>query len=580
MQIKTNQIFTLLSIICLILQVRNLFLLKVVQPIGYVINIFMMFPLSFYLHLIICYFIATFLVLNGKKIVGTLILCLNHIEILIIPYMLRYYSMGRADDMSYIGEYLQIANSGYFANWDIYPASHIIGASISMISNLEAHQTSFIIPIVFSFVFITGICLFSRELFSDSCINSLVIISSFILYMGIYNFLNVPHALFFSLMPLYLCFFYRYIKGYNNPSFSIIFVIMTLLIPITHPFIIFFSFIVFLFHRTSEYISNSNKKILDIPTVKTSSFLILTISSISWFIYNETVMKYLRIQYTDFINKITEPVFFETTGKLSKLNFSFLDYIGLLSLYCGRYLIPMLVIIVSLIYLYNDRHLFKKELFKNYPYILFLCIASLFTQSVLLFNPIISHQPDRIMNLNFAVYAQVPLFACALYLLFLKKSKSLSNKLLVCIICSLIWSLSLFGCFDSPNVYRANVALTNNEICGMRWFYELKDESTISVPFSQINRFHAILGDNEKKDRLKNIPDHFGYVNSSGSFTTNLNENLYIIILTVDELLYQEVPSYKVIGRYTKEDFDRFKNDISLNKIYDSVNIEIFRYNS
>ena len=115
MQIKINQIFTLLSILCLVLLSRNLFILRAILPVGYVVNIYSIFPLSFYLSLITCYFIATFLVLNGKKIIGTLILCLNHIEILIIPYMLGYYSMGRADDMSYIGEYLQIANSGHFA---------------------------------------------------------------------------------------------------------------------------------------------------------------------------------------------------------------------------------------------------------------------------------------------------------------------------------------------------------------------------------------------------------------------------------------------------------------------------------
>ena len=582
MQIKINQIFTLLSILCLVLLSRNLFILRAILPVGYVVNIYSMFPLSFYLSLITCYFIASFLVLNGKKIIGTLILCLNHIEILIIPYMLGYYSMGRDDDMSYIGEYLQIANSGHFASWDIYPASHIIGASILMISNLEAHYTSFIIPIVFSFVFIAGIYLFSCELFSDSCIRSLVIVSSFILYTGIYNFFNVPHALFFSFMPLYLCIFYRYIKRYNNPFFSIIFVTMTLLMPISHPFIVFFLFVIFLFHLAPKFISALNLEVLRVPTIKVSSFLILAVSSMGWFIYNNTLMESSRIQYREFIHKTTVPVFFKTTEKISKLNFSFFDYIKLVSFYYGRYLIPGFIIFASVIYLYYHKNLFKRSLFKNYPYPLVLCVILIFTELVLILNPIISHQPDRITNLNFVVYAEVPLFACALYLLFLMNSKSFSKKLLVCSICLLVWGLSLFGCFDSPNVYRENVALTYNEVCGMKWFYESKDESIVSVPVRQINRFHDLSGEKEKKDRLKDIPDHFGYVDSSGSFATNLNldESLYVIILTLDELLYQEVPGYKAVGRYTKEDFDRFRNDASVNKIYDSLNIEIFRFNS
>ena len=150
MQIKLNQISNLLAIVCFILLTRNFLLMRFIQPVGYLIDIYSMFPLSFYLTLMFCYLVATFLVLNGKKVLGSLILCLNHFEILIIPYMLGYYSMGRADDMGYIGEYLQIATSGHFASWDIYPASHIIGASISVISNLEAHDTSFITSIRYS----------------------------------------------------------------------------------------------------------------------------------------------------------------------------------------------------------------------------------------------------------------------------------------------------------------------------------------------------------------------------------------------------------------------------------------------
>lgn len=539
-----------------------------------------MFPLSFYLSLITCYFIATFLVLSGIKKTGTIILCLNNIEILIIPYMLGYYSMGRADDMAYIGEYLHIVTSGHIGSWDIYPASHIIGASISMISDLEAHSVSFIIPIVFSFVFIAGVYLFSRELFSNSCVNSLVIVSSFVLYLGIYSFLNVPHGLFFASMPLYLCFFYRHIKGYNNTSFATVFVIFTLLIPITHPFIVFLLLMVFLYYETPKLLSASNMEVLQIPKVKISSFLLFAVSFVGWFIFNNNLMKRFRIIYSSYVNDVSVPVASKTTSKLAEINFSFFDYIQLFSLYVGRYVIPTIIIFVSGIYLYSHKDLLKTKVLKNYPFLFISFILLLFTQLVLLLNPVICHQPDRIVSLNFAVYAQIPLFACALYLFFLRKSKSFNNKLPVCGILLLVWSLSMFGCFDSPNVYRPNVALTYNEVYGMKWFYEFNDTSNVfTLPSNKINRFNDILGNNQTLDNLMYIPDHLGYVNSSGDFRNNLNldKSAYVIIMTADELLYQEVPGYKMVGRYIKEDFDRFRNDSSVSKVYDSLNIEIFR---
>src|SRR5659263_285431 len=489
MKIKINQIFTLLAIVCFVLLTRNLFILRFVQPVGYVVDIYSMFPLSFYLAFMFCYLVATFLVLNGKKVLGTLILCINHFEILIIPYMLGYYSMGRADDMSYIGEYLQIATSGHFADWDIYPASHIIGASIS-------------------------------------------------------------------------------------------FVLITLFIPFTHPFIVFFLFAVFLFHMLPTILSTSNLEVLRIPKIKVSSLLLLVIPFMGWFIYNNTLLGSFKSNYISYIKKITEPVFVETTGKLTKINFVVSDYIQLISFFYGRYIIPTLLILASFIFIYLNKDIIKRKCLKNYPYLVVLSVVLFFVQIILLFTPIISHQPDRIMNLNFVVYAQVPLFACALYLLFLEKSQSNSRILLVCGILLLVWSLSLFGCFDSPNVYRTNVALTQNEVSGMNWFYKVKDKSIIGTPFSQIERFNYLFGNFQAVDIIYHFPDHFGYANNSSNLADiNLQEvqKLNIIILTIDELLYQEVPGYKTVGRYTKEDFNRFKTDSSVIKIFDSTNIEIFR---
>lgn len=582
MQVKTNQIFKLLAIVSFILLTRNLFLLKFVQPVGYVVDIYSMFPLNFYLALMFCYLVGTFLVLNGKKALGTLILCLNHFEILIIPYMLGYYLMGRADDMTYIGEYLQIANSGHFASWDIYPASHIIGASISVISNLEAHSTSFIIPIVFSFIFIAGIYLFSRLLFSDSCIHSLVLVSSFILYLGTYNFLNVPHALFFALMPLYLWILYKYSKMHNNVSIPIIFILMTLLIPFTHPFIILFLVIVFLFHMLPKILPATYMEVLLIPKIKVNSFLILVISFMVWFIYNNTIMLSFRRRYLSFINIASESVFFKTTDKLAKINFNILEYIKLISFFYGRYIIPTLFIFICIIFIYFNRDVIKKDSFKKYPYLIALYVILLFTQIILLINPLISHQPDRIVNLNFIVYAQVPLFAYSLYLLFLEKSKSYSRIILVCGILLFVWSLTLFGGFDSPNVSRTNVALTYNEVYGMEWFYEVKDNSLITLPLTQLNRFYDLSGNHYKADSLNFFPDHFGYSNNSNNLMQiNFKPGLqsYIVILTIDELLYQEVQGYINVGRYNKSDFVRFRKDLSVNKIYASTNIEIFKSN-
>lgn len=580
MQVKEGQVFKFLAIISFLLLTRNLFLLRFAQPTGYVVDIYSMFPLDLYLSFIFCYFIATFLIMYNYKKLGVIILCLNHLEILLIPFMLGYYSMGRADDMSYIGEYLQIATSGHFAAWDIYPASHIIGAFLSLVSGSEAHYVSFVIPIIFSFIFITGIYLFSRELTSQSIVRALVILSSFILYMGYYNFLNVPHALFFAFLPLYLCYFNRYIKNLKNMSFSIVFILMTLLIPITHPFIVLFVFSFFLLHMVPKASLSPYIRLPNTHKVNVSSFLILIISFMSWFAYNNVLKMDFKRSYFAFINKITEPVFFGTTEKLAKINLSFFDYLQLIGLFYGRYIIPTFFILISFILIYQNRKLLKNNQINEYSYLLILYFTFLILQIVLLFNPLVVHQPDRITSLNFVVYSQIPLFSIALYLIFFQKKISFSKILQVSVILAFIWSLSFFGCFESPNIYKTNAALTYNEVYGMEWFYREKGDSIINVPLSQLNRFHDLFGDPEKDDKLNYLPDHFGYVNESDFFAdVNLGTGVepYIVVLTLDELLYQKVKGYIHVGRYKDADFVRFRKDITVSKIYDSTNIEIFK---
>jgi hypothetical protein len=57
------------------------------------------------------------------------------------------------------------------------------------------------------------------------------------------------------------------------------------------------------------------------------------------------------------------------------------------------------------------------------------------------------------------------------------------------------------------------------------------------------------------------------------------SEPSYIILLIIEKLLYQKVLGYMEVGRYNDEDFRRLKNNNSINKIFDNMNIEIYNGN-
>lgn len=265
--------------------------------------------------------------------------------------MLGYFSMGRADDMSYIGEYFQISKSGSIGWWDIYPGSLIFGATLSILSGLPANFVSFVIPIVFSFIFIGGLYLCCRFFLREEILLSIAIIVSFIFYLGPYNFLNVPHALFFAYMPLFIFILCRYIQNKKLENiFLIIFPI--LLIPYTHPFIVFFVFsllfILILFNRILKKIIPA-----EYGNVK-NLLLVVIVGFLGWFLYTSFLLSNFKSRYNLFISGTSEPVFLKTTEKLSHINADFMTIIKLLFLYYARYFIPLIIIIIALSFLFSN----------------------------------------------------------------------------------------------------------------------------------------------------------------------------------------------------------------------------------
>ncbi|WP_148208130.1 hypothetical protein [Methanosphaerula palustris] len=566
---------------CLI--IFNIKLLYYQQPPGYVVDIYSVLPLYFYGASILCFFFASFALFSKQDIVkelGILLLIINHAVILMIPYMLGYYSMGRADDISYIGEYVHISQTGSIQGWDIYPAAPILGAALKTLTGLPVNYISFIMPILFSFIFIGGLYLCCHFFLKERIILNIAIIASFILYLGPYNFLNTPHAMFFAYMPLYIFVLSRFIQNSTFENALLIF-IPTILVPFMHPFIVFFiSYLLLVLIVVGGQLNRifpGNYRYASRP------LLVLVIGFLSWFIYSQSLLGNFAQHYQSFIENSIEPVLFETTDKLSQINVDIFKIVKLLFVYYSRYFIPLLIIILGFAYLYVNRDKMSDRLKKSMFFFAFFYIVFLFAEVILFLNPFVAHQPDRITNLNFMVYAQVPLCALSLYVLSQKIHSINRRTILLVLLLTGIWSLSLFGVFNSPNIFKANDGLTYNEVEGMTWFYESKEYVNTIVPMSQIERFRDLFDEKKGLDKniaMPEISDHFGYQSSDNSTFVDLNlkqgQQSNVVLLTIDELLYQKVPGYMEVGRFNADDFIRLREDPSINLVYQNKNIEIY----
>jgi hypothetical protein len=524
---------------------------------------------------------------NKRKMPALFFLAVVYIEVLVIPFVLGYYLMDRADQMSYIGEISHTINTGFLSQSDIYPATFVWASILSLVTNVQINYLTYFISVVITLLFIIGTVVLFRKFISDSDIYNLTLLTAFIFYFSHFHFFPLtPHYFFFSMIPFYLFVFEKYLKN-KSVNISIIIVVILILAPFTHPFIF-----LFLFYFILVAVILRNVLSLEISDLKTALVLLTTTFSF-WFVSNTTFLNDLRIFYYNYLQQITEPTFAETVSKLSVINLNFYQFFIFLNFYYGRYYIPTIFIVVSTIIVYKNRkneNMFSKTFVKNYSTLIVISIFLLILESIFFFNKLVAHQPDRLTNLNFLVFAQIPLFAYSLYVIFLRRS-SIRNFFVVLIILTSVWTLSFFGIFDSPTIFKPNNAITYNEVYGMKWFYENKvDYPIASAPISQLYRFRDLLAEHrdifakDSIDKYKDIPDHFGYVKNNSISTQNFSdinlkkqEQIYLIILTIDELLYQKVPGYDQIGRYTNNDFSRFRNDKSVEKIYQSTNIEIYK---
>ncbi|WP_269850416.1 hypothetical protein [Methanosarcina horonobensis] len=162
-----NNILNLVTSISLLLLVYSLFILREIQPGGYIVNIYDQLPFRFYLILLLCYLSACFLLLAYRKISAVFILLFVHVIVMIIPYMLGYASVGRGDEFLYPGLAVNTGiseTSGLSAFSDLSPTGPLLVSTLALASGMNIQALSHFLPVFFSIIFIAGMFLFYRAL--------------------------------------------------------------------------------------------------------------------------------------------------------------------------------------------------------------------------------------------------------------------------------------------------------------------------------------------------------------------------------------------------------------------------------
>ncbi|HWR26169.1 MAG TPA: hypothetical protein VN278_07995 [Methanosarcina sp.] len=209
-----------------------------------------------------------------------------------------------------------------------------------------------------------------------------------------------------------------------------------------------------------------------------------------------------------------------------------------------------------------------------------LYIATFFIEVGFLLNPFIPYPLDKFANLSFVIFAQIPLLGYSLYIIFLRKGSTLGLGSTVLVLC-LLWTLGFFTCFSSPYTGGVSEAISYNEAEGIQWLTGAKEtHSDIIFPGNMLETFSCDLSRSAEPDNVPIKPMYISKNDSLGNIPSSENKAekspFYFVVTTFSEALGLDKQKSNNMPASTEAAFEG-KNNPSLNKIYDSLNIKIYK---
>jgi hypothetical protein len=509
--------------------------------------------------------------------------------VLIIPYILGYVSPSRGDEYIYMG---LVGKSELIGLPNLSPTGPLLISSLALITGLEKWVLSYFLPVFFSIMFITGMFLFYRIFMGREKLVLVAFLSSSIPYFGHFQVSASAYYLCFCLVPLYLFVLRNALSG-KNGAIYICSLLMILLIPLAHPFI--FIYITFFFLSLAFSLKTLKSsflckvlnfnffstKFLHSGGKKIHLFIFLSLTFGVFLLYARYASQFIDI-FIPTLAWHTKTLIAEGFPRIPDTTNNFFKFTHIFNLYYGKYYIPLIFILINSIIVWQNRKRFCHHFVHRYPRFLILYIFTFFLELAFLFNPFIPYPLDKFANLSFIIFAQIPLLGYSLYVIFLRKGYTFGLGSTVLIV-GLLWFLGFFNCFSSPYIGGISEAISQNEMEGIHWLSEVKENYPCIMSFGEKEEINSLTGNfsnnlyrsAEFAEAWQRLPIYTLKSNSKVDFplgSSNGNEPFYLVVTTfsksldLDKLKYDEVP---ISIRFTRSSYPVYK-------IYDSLNIEIY----
>ena len=597
----TNKL-KLISIVYLALFALALFAIHNSQQTGYELSIYASTPWQVWAF-------AMFGIVGGTAIIvhqavtksksnawtiGFSMLLLSNFIVLCLPGLRGFFLSSYSDAIEHVGYTVDILLTGSVIGRDLYPAVHLLTASIAEVSDIPPEAVMRYLPAFFSMLFMVGTYLLATSVFKEKGQILLAALAGTTLLFGVTQHAVYPQGFALLLTPLVLYLYFR-ISEETHPGLVACFIILLLLMPFAHPtpsFMLILALPIMEIARVGYYrIFKTGSLAKGFSIINTIIFLASLGVWFLWLsrsvVFTQTILKiwqWIRGDISTITPKVIEPF-----GELQM--FHGFDLIAVVfKMYGAQLIFLALGLIVALTIVIKARHR-GEEIQK--PFVCSILFITIGLAELLYFNIIRLQAVGRLVTLSFPLILTPLLVGFICYQLFSRLKFQKLRMLALAIFLLLCLTLGLSSLYRSPWTGQPSWEVSYAEAEGVKWFIEHEDLSShiylmgFHFPFFNLASFETFQARNyygRCEYRFHNLPEHFGY-EENPSLGAIFHSDKYLIITNrfkytmADPALSQRMivkPGVHYPG-FEPADFDRLEEDQFVDRLYSNGYMEVWR---
>lgn len=563
---------------------------------SYESSIYSAYPAYFWIFFIISISLGALILIVtawGSKrsiglVLGLLPIVFSNIILMLIPYFRGYLIDGRGDVLNHIGWMTAIQTTGTFS-WDVYPADHVLGVAVSLFSNISIINITFLVPVVFSILFIFFTLLLADQLFEKRTVLLTAALASIMIF-GWTNVSFTPNAQSLLFLPFVIFLLLKIQRSTAPAAFAILVFSSIFLMVFFHPLTTLFLIGVLLviqllsYRRTQITTDKGRFRARSVLT-----FLLITlVGYFSWEAYLRLVINHADVIGQFFGGGESGSTFVGGTASLLGYAQPTLSYLMQLTLHTyGQSILLSASSLACLAYFRKARKSKPSEVTSSFEFVA-LGYAVFFILAAIAAVLPVSFGWERIYNM--ALFFSLMLIPYTIYLAALKYKPSTSSFLSeskkwgpLFLVIVLVVYFSVFNLYFSPLTDTTNQQVPAGEFTGMTTFFDTRNVSiaTLDIALSEGGFFSAIYGNNVQKINVTDsLPvDHFGYENNT-SLSASYNSSQYLLLNDLGAHYYEYIyPQFVDRWRFTPEDFQKVELDKGVDRVYSNGALTVYLIN-